>query len=130
MFAGSVSLYGQCYERMPASAFYHKYNNTPGAVLIDVRPEGYFKRGSIPGAIHAPDSSSLNRIINQKGRYRAFFIYCNYPGRATEAAAILCNLKGRAITVLEDPLKLWLQQDLPFNDQRGFWQKLWNKPLW
>lgn len=64
-----------------------EYENTPGAVLLDVRTAGEFARGHIPGAINVPvqDIEKIGTFLRDKNS--AVFIYCLSGARSRQAAA-------------------------------------------
>ena len=60
------------------------YNNTPGAVLVDVRTKDEFAMGRIPGSVNVP----LNRLKSiEEYAYKdtPIFLYCLNGARAERA---------------------------------------------
>lgn len=74
-----------------------------GALLIDVRSEGEFKSGSIPGAVHIPHKnirSQVKSILNlQKGdKDKPIVVFCAVGGRAGKAKKDLLQLGFTQVT--------------------------------
>lgn len=62
---------------------------TPGAVLLDVRPAQEYRQGHIPGSLNLP-LQELHRMQDLVGsRSTPVFVYCYSGGRSRQAAAHL-----------------------------------------
>jgi len=72
--------------------------NPDGAVLLDVREEGEFKAGHVPGAINIPRGLLEFRIWKQLGyparveTGRKIYVQCQTGGRATLATKQLQDI--------------------------------------
>lgn len=63
-----------------------KYNETPGAYLIDVREPGEYSQGHIPGSKNVP-LSKVHIVGNfVKDKNTPVFVYCLSGGRSSQAA--------------------------------------------
>jgi len=60
------------------------YNNTPGAVLVDVRTKDEFKMGRIPGSVNVP-LNRLSQIEQYADKDTPIFLYCLNGARAERA---------------------------------------------
>ena len=66
-----------------------KYNETPGAYLIDVREPGEYSQGHIPGSKNVP-LSRVHIVGNfVKDKDTPVFVYCLSGGRSSQAAGRL-----------------------------------------
>ncbi len=60
------------------------YDNTPGAVLVDVRTKEEFKMGRIPGSVNVP-LNKLSQIEQHADKDTPIFLYCLNGARAERA---------------------------------------------
>lgn len=62
-----------------------EFRATPGALLIDVRTAGEYKRGSIPGSMNIPLDSfeDVFKIVSDKGT--PIFLHCQSGARSRQA---------------------------------------------
>lgn len=65
------------------------FNNTPNAILLDVRNEDEFKRGHIPKSKNLPLSKidKIAKIVSDKNT--PLFVYCQSGGRSRNAVSFL-----------------------------------------
>lgn len=62
---------------------------TPGAVLLDVRTEGEYQAGHIPGSKNVP-LQSLDKVVDLvENRDTPLFVYCHSGGRSSQAVRLL-----------------------------------------
>ena len=66
-----------------------KYNEIPGAVLLDVRSEQEYREGHIPGSINLPlqELDNAEKIIENEDT--PIYVYCRSGSRSRQASAIL-----------------------------------------
>ena len=85
--------------------FFHKTNindavaecqNTPGAVLMDVREADEFRSGHIPGAVNVPLSAIHTISIPKTG---TLFVYCLRGTRSKRAVSILKRMGYNARSI-------------------------------
>ena len=69
---------------------------TPGAVLLDVRTEGEYAAGHVPGSRNIP----LDRIGEAAlDRETPLFVYCRSGARSSQACAILRQRGYEAVNI-------------------------------
>lgn len=69
-----------------------EYNDTPGAVLLDVRTPEEYREGHIPGSKNVP-LQALDRVGSAAGdRSAPLFVYCYSGNRSRQAAGILTKM--------------------------------------
>ena len=73
-----------------------EFQNTPGAVLVDVREADEFRSGHIPGAITQP-LSTISRI--EIPRDKTLFVYCLRGSRSKRAVGILKRMGYSASSI-------------------------------
>ena len=73
-----------------------EFQNTPGAVLVDVREDDEFRSGHIPGAINQP-LSTISRI--EIPRDKTLFVYCLRGSRSKRAVGILKRMGYSASSI-------------------------------
>ena len=73
-----------------------EFQNTPGAVLVDVREADEFRSGHIPGAINQP-LSTISRI--EIPRDKTLFVYCLRGSRSKRAVGILKRMGYSASSI-------------------------------
>ncbi len=73
-----------------------EFQNTPGAVLVDVREADEFRSGHIPGAINQP-LSTITRI--EIPRDKTLFVYCLRGSRSKRAVGILKRMGYSASSI-------------------------------
>lgn len=69
-----------------------EYNNTPGALLLDVRSSQEYGTGHIPGSRNVPlqNLGAVNSLAKDKDL--PLFVYCQSGGRSRQAAGMLQNM--------------------------------------
>lgn len=68
------------------------FNETPGALLIDVRARSEYKEGHIPGSINIP-LQMLDKVDDEAESFNIpLFVYCYSGGRSSQAAVLLGEL--------------------------------------
>lgn len=80
------------YEELRGAEFKAKYKATPGAVLIDVRTQGEFRSGSIPGARNIDImSANFAQQISTLDKNKEYFLFCRSGNRSGQA----CNMMAK-----------------------------------
>jgi len=69
-----------------------EFNNTPGAVLLDVRTPQEYREGHIPGSMNIPLNSiqEAQAVIDDKDA--KIYVYCLSGGRSSQAVAELRDM--------------------------------------
>ena len=82
-------------------------------VLLDVRPEGEYQNGHIPGAINIP-AEALEKRLKELKKNKEYIAYCRGPFcvYADEAVSILSK-KGFKARRLTDGFPDWALKGLP-----------------
>ena len=66
-----------------------KFNNTPGAVLLDVRNEEEYKKGHIPGSINIPESE-IERVKDEIVNLSTpVYVYCLSGAKSWNATNLM-----------------------------------------
>jgi rhodanese-related sulfurtransferase len=90
-----------------------------GAMLLDVREEGEFKAGHVPGAVNIPRGLLEFRIWKQLGypahvdTGRKIYVQCQTGGRATLAAKQLQDIGFTNVTAVIMNFEDWQKKDNP-----------------
>lgn len=86
------SLGTKAYENLNGAEFKAKYNQSKGAVLLDVRTPGEFRSGTIRGARNIDFmSSSFGNTIATLDKSKEYFLVCRSGSRSGQA----CNLMAK-----------------------------------
>lgn len=77
-----------------------EYQNTRGAVLLDVRDEEEYRRGHVPGSKNIP-VYQLDKITSfAKSTQTPIFVYCQSGSRSYQAVDILQGMGYRNVKSL------------------------------
>ena len=77
-----------------------EYQNTRGAILLDVRDEEEYRRGHVPGSKNIP-VYQLDKIISfTNGKQTPIFVYCQSGSRSYQAVDILQGMGYRNVKSL------------------------------
>lgn len=80
------------YENLRGLEFKEKFNQSKGAVLLDVRTPGEFKGGTIKGARNIDFmSTSFSSQIATLDKSKEYFLLCRSGSRSAQA----CNLMAK-----------------------------------
>lgn len=78
------------YEDLKVAEFKEKLNNSPEAIILDVRTPGEFSAGSIEGAINIDYySDSFSKDLDALDKSKPIFVYCKSGGRSQKAKMML-----------------------------------------
>ncbi len=85
-----------------------------GAILVDTRAHGEFKKGHIAGALSIP-TEKFSEFLNkhEKKRDKTFVLYCDTGGHAKTQAQQMRNRGFLHISVLKAGIAGWRQDNLP-----------------
>jgi rhodanese-related sulfurtransferase len=99
---------------MKASELLKRIESKRAPVVIDVRTGIEFKRGHVPGAIHAPPRKILLKTAKlPKDTGAEMVVYCEHGQRAMIARKFM-SVRGYGNTsLLEGHLKAWKKAGLP-----------------
>jgi rhodanese-related sulfurtransferase len=99
---------------MKAKALLKLIESKSAPAIIDVRTGIEFKRGHVPGAIHAPPRKILLKTAKlPKDTDAEMVIYCEHGQRAWVAKKLLAARGYRNTTLLAGHLKGWKEASLP-----------------
>jgi rhodanese-related sulfurtransferase len=88
--------------------------NRDNAVLLDIRAEGDFRAGHIPGSINIPQASLAQRLSElEKYRGRPLVVVCNMGHTAGDAAVQLKKAGHEPVYKLTGGLTAWRGENLP-----------------
>ena len=96
-------------------------NNPNGALLLDVREEGEFKAGHVPGAVNIPQGLLEFRIWKQLGfssnvdRSRKIYVQCQTGGRATLATKQLQDIGFTNVIAVIMNFEEWQKKGNPLS---------------
>jgi rhodanese-related sulfurtransferase len=99
---------------MQAQELSHRLNSTNPPVLVDVRTGIEFRRGHIPGAVHAPTWKVLLRLTSiPADRDAELVLTCEHGPRAQIVKGLLGLLGYRNMVLLDGQMHAWRQSGLP-----------------
>lgn len=77
-----------------------EYQNTRGAILLDVRDEEEYRRGHVPGSKNIP-VYQLDKITSfTTSKHTPIFVYCQSGSRSYQAVDILQRMGYRNVKSL------------------------------
>lgn len=84
------------FQRTDINTGLEQARRTPGAVLLDVRTEGEYAAGHVPGSRNIP----LDRIGEAAlDREAPLFVYCRSGARSSQACAVLRQRGYEAVNI-------------------------------
>jgi rhodanese-related sulfurtransferase len=99
---------------MKAHELLKRIESKRAPVIVDTRLRSEFKRGHVPGAIHAP---SLKILLNTaplpENKGLEMVLYCGHGQRAWIAKQLLAARGYRNTELLEGHMKFWRRAGLP-----------------
>jgi rhodanese-related sulfurtransferase len=90
------------YSLLPYSEFKTKFDQTPNAMLIDVRTKEEFDSGHIENAVNIDfqDPSFISEI-QKLDKDRQYFVYCRSGNRSAQAVSLMKKQGIKNISELE-----------------------------
>lgn len=82
-----------------------------GATILDVRTEGEFSEGHIPGAINMEIGEMSEEEIEKLDKEKSYLLYCRSGGRSSRAAQILDFLDFKNVYNLEGGYMEWVKKN-------------------
>lgn len=81
------------YDNMPGRLFKKEFEETPNAVLLDVRTPAEFKSGAIEGALNIDFfSSAFASSVGSLDKSKTYFIYCRSGNRSAQACKMMYKM--------------------------------------
>lgn len=69
-----------------------EFQETPGAVLLDVRTPQEYREGRIPGSVNAPLQSLVGENVLPEKQDTPLFVYCHSGARSGQAVRMLARM--------------------------------------
>ena len=88
-------------------------NPPEGAVILDVRTEGEFGSGHVPGAVNIPHDELASRLSELASTDQPVVVYCRSGKRAGMASAVLVAAGYTQVLHLEGDMNEWQANGLP-----------------
>jgi len=83
-----------------------------GAIALDIRTEGEYRAGHIPGAVFVPDSDYSN-IIGQMDKSKTYVVYCAYGSRSPAAVEFMRSEGFESVKHMNRGLVQWYEAGGP-----------------
>jgi rhodanese-related sulfurtransferase len=97
-------------ETLEVTAFHTKLNESPGAVLVDVRTPEEFANGNIEGAINIDfKGSDFEQKIAELDKGKTYLVYCLSGGRSGKAATRMNALGFTSLYTLNGGYTAWIE---------------------
>jgi len=104
----------QNFTRLSAAEFAEKIQQTPAAVVVDVRTPAEFAKGHLPQALNIDwKGSEFDKQMATLDKAAPVFIYCLSGGRSASAAHKLSAAGFQNIYELEGGITQWRAAELP-----------------
>ena len=99
---------------LEASDFAKKINETPNAVIIDVRTPGEYGQGYLPNAVNMDwKGSDFGKQIATLDKSKPVFVYCQSGGRSASAANKMRSEGFKEVYELKGGIMKWRAANLP-----------------
>lgn len=88
--------------------------NDQGAVVLDIRPEGEYRRGHIVDAVHIPQAdlaTRINELTRHKGK--PIIVVCNAGVTSAQACKVVRQAGFENVFQLSGGIAAWRQENLP-----------------
>lgn len=80
------------YQDIPVADFKKQVQETPGAVILDVRTPSEFASGAIPGALNINFmGADFDRKIDRLDKTKTYFVYCRSGNRSGQACQLMAQ---------------------------------------
>jgi rhodanese-related sulfurtransferase len=106
------------FQVLDAHEFFIQMNLVENEVLLDAREYNEYRKGRIPHAISASNSSELFRIADTLDLEQPLFIYCDDSNRSTTACALLTDSGFKKVFLLRDGLIAWKHYGLKLDRKK------------
>ncbi len=119
LFLLSMTGFGQSagkvvYKELEPAAFRQTLQQTPGAVLLDVRTAEEYEDGHLAQARNVDyKRDDFRRQVGKLDKSKPYFVYCKAGVRSEKAADIMKELGFRQVYTLEGGIDEWEDEDLP-----------------
>jgi rhodanese-related sulfurtransferase len=102
------------YKELEPAAFRQTLQQTPGAVLLDVRTAEEYEDGHLAQARNVDyKRDDFRRQVGKLDKSKPYFVYCKAGVRSEKAADIMKELGFRQVYTLEGGIDEWEDEDLP-----------------
>jgi rhodanese-related sulfurtransferase len=102
------------YQTLDVQAAYTRYEQTSGAILVDVRtPEEWAATGVVPGARLIPLDQFEQRAPAELPKDSPIFVICNSGNRSRVASEALIRLGYSQVFNIDGGIQAWLRASLP-----------------
>lgn len=99
---------------MSAEQLAEQLGDDESPLVLDVRTEGEYQAGHVPGALHIPHTQLADRLAEvSAGKQDAVVVYCEQGPRAYRAEAILEDAGFTAVRTLEGHMANWRAEGYP-----------------
>ena len=102
-------------QSLSPSEFQSQIQNTPGAVVLDVRTINETKESGIISGARVIDykGSDFKSEIEKLDKAKTYFVYCASGKRSGEAAKIMKQTGFQNVFTLDGGTKAWQKADFP-----------------
>nr|WP_294858778.1 thioredoxin domain-containing protein [uncultured Fluviicola sp.] len=105
---------GQTQYTLPAKTFAEKINNSPNAIILDVRTPGEFSNGHLKNARNYDwNGTEFDQQITSLDKSKPVFVYCLSGGRSSAAADKMRSVGFKEVYELEGGIMQWRSESLP-----------------
>jgi rhodanese-related sulfurtransferase len=95
------SIFEKGYEDLNGSAFRQNFENTSGAVLLDVRTPMEFNSGNIAGSLNIDIMGfEFQDQVSKLDKNKTYFIYCRSGNRSGQACAIMSEMGFKTFNLI------------------------------
>lgn len=103
-----------CSDQVTAKTLQTQMKRKNPPLIVDVRSQGEYQNGHIPGAIHIPFWAVISRrhqIVTSE--LSPAVIYCESGGRAVLAKGLLSLVGTKPVQLLDGHMMTWRHNGLP-----------------
>ncbi len=101
MFRLFTKTKNSAFENLSANEFLSRIQNTPDAVVLDVRTPAEFSEGTLPGAINLDIfNASFRDELEKLDRDKTYFVFCRSGSRSAQACQIMNKMGFRKLNNL------------------------------
>lgn len=112
---------GFAQEKMKARDFKKLLDNTPNALLLDVRTQKEIDRSYLPGAVYLDFyDSTFSTMLDRLDTTRPVFVYCAIGVRSADAATMLAQRGFRQVYDLKGGIINWKLAGLDVKKGKDF----------